>query len=76
MYLEVEDIVFTILYTMLYTIISMFMGFRLTEILNGEDGNVEKLTRHFILWPIECLVMLTLGIKMCIEDKYKEKHKK
>lgn len=70
MFLEIEDIFFTILYTMVYTIVSMYMGFRLTEILNGDDGSIEKLARHFILWPIECLFILVISIKIYFKEKY------
>lgn len=74
MFIEIEDIFFTVLYTMVYTIISMFMSFRFVDIL-GDDPSVEKLTRHFLLWPIEGLVILVLCVKYYIEEKREEEKK-
>lgn len=68
-----DDYIWTIIYTMIYTIISMYISFRLTELLNDEDGGVEKLTRHFILWPIEILFIVIIAIKCSIKDKYKKR---
>lgn len=69
-----EDVFFTILYTMVYTIISMFMSFRFVDLL-GDDPSVEKLTRHFLLWPIEGLVILVLCAKYYVEEKREEEKK-
>ena len=68
-----DDYIWTIIYTMIYTIISMNISFRLTELLNDEDGGVEKLTRHFILWPIEILFIVIIAIKCSIKDKHKKR---
>ena len=72
MFIEVEDIFFTIVYTMIYTIVSMFMSFRFVDLL-GDEPSVEKLTRHFLLWPIEGLVILTLCIKYHLEESKEKK---
>ena len=69
-----EDVFFTILYTMVYTIISMFMSFRFVDLL-GDEPSVEKLTRHFLLWPIEGLVILVLCVKYYIEEKREKEDK-
>lgn len=72
MFIEVEDIFFTIVYTMIYTIVSMFMSFRFVDLL-GDEPSVEKLTRHFLLWPIEGLVILTLCLKYHLEESKEKK---
>lgn len=72
MFIEVEDIFFTIVYTMIYTIVSMFMSFRFVDLL-GDEPSVEKLTRHFLLWPIEGLVILTLCVKYHLEESKEDK---
>lgn len=72
MFIEVEDIFFTIVYTMIYTIVSMFMSFRFVDLL-GDEPSVEKLTRHFLLWPIEGLVILTLCVKYHLEESKEKK---
>lgn len=69
-----DDFIWTILYTMVYTILSMYISFRLTELLNDEEGGVEKLTRHFILWPIEVLFIIVVCIKENVKDTKKKKH--
>ena len=69
-----EDVFFTILYTMVYTIISMFMSFRFVDLL-GDEPSVEKLTRHFLLWPIEGLVILVLCVKYYMEEKREKEDK-
>ena len=74
MVIQGEDIIWTIIYTMMYTIISMFMSFRFVDLL-GDDPSVEKLMRHFLLWPIEGLVILTLCIKCYIEEHSEDKIK-
>lgn len=70
-----EDVFFTILYTMCYTILSMFMSFRFVDLL-GDDPSVEKLTRHFLLWPVEGLVIFVLCVKYHIEEKKEESNRK
>lgn len=72
MIIQGEDVFFTILYTMVYTIISMFMSFRFVDLL-GDDPSVEKLTRHFLLWPIEGLVILVLCVKYYIAEQKEKK---
>ena len=74
MFIEVEDIFFTILYTMVWTIVSLLMSFRFVDIL-GDDPSVEKLTRHFLLWPIEGIVILTLCVKYYLEERKESKNK-
>jgi hypothetical protein len=69
MFIELEDIVFTIIFTLVYTLISSYMSFRLNDILDKEP-TVEKLTRHFLVWPIEILFILILSIKIYIKEKY------
>lgn len=69
-----EDVFWTIFYTMMYTIISMFMSFRFVDLL-GDDPSVEKLTRHFLLWPVEGLVIFVLCVKYHIEEKREEEKK-
>jgi len=58
----------------MYTIISMFISFRFVDLL-GDDPSVEKLTRHFLLWPIEGLVIFVLCVKYHIEEKKEDKIK-
>ena len=72
MFIEVGAIFFTIVYTMIYTIVSMFMSFRFVDLL-GDEPSVEKLTRHFLLWPIEGLVILTLCVKYHLEESKEKK---
>lgn len=74
MFIEVEDIFFTVIYTMIWTILSLMMSFRFVDIL-GDEPSVEKLTRHFLLWPVEGLVILTLCLKYYIAER-KENVKK
>lgn len=69
MFLEIEDVFFLILYTLVYTLISGYMSFRLNDILDKEP-TIEKLTRHFLVWPIECLFIFILSIKIYIKEKY------
>lgn len=74
MFIEPEDIFFTVVYTMAWTILSLMMSFRFVDIL-GDDPSVEKLTRHFLLWPVEGLVILTLCLKYYIAERKENKNK-
>ena len=70
----IDDLIWTIIYTIIYTIISMCMSFKLTEVLNDNDDVwVEKLARHFILWPVECLFILVISIRYYYQDRKKSK---
>lgn len=71
---ESENFIFAILFTMVYTIVSMLMSFRLTEILDNE-ASIEKLTRHFLVWPIELLFIFILSFKIYLYEKYNIKIK-
>lgn len=71
---ESENFIFAILFTMVYTIVSMLMSFRLSEVLDSE-ASIEKLTRHFLVWPIELLFIFILSLKIYLCEKYNIKLK-
>ena len=55
----IENTLWTIFFTMTYTVISVFMSFKLSEMLDNPDEiGMEKFVRHFLVWPIECLYLL------------------
>lgn len=62
-----DTIVLTILYTFFYTIFSIGMAFKMNDIF-ADDYSIEKLTKHFILWPIEGLFILILSLIVKLEE--------
>lgn len=72
MYMDFDDIWFIIFVTFAYTIGSTMMAFKLTDMLDNEPS-VEKMSRHFILWPIETLFILIISLKMYLKEKYNNK---
>lgn len=69
-----DAIFFSILYTFLYTIVSVIMSFKIAALLN-DDPSVERLARHFVLWPIETLFIGILVFKIYINENKKERRK-
>jgi len=69
MYMEIDDICFTIFFTIIYTIISTFMSFKLNDMLDKEPS-VEKMSRHFVLWPVELLFIIIISLKIYLKEKY------
>ena len=73
----IVDILWTIFYTMLYTLASVFMSFKLAEMLNNQDEiSLDIFVRHFLVWPIECLFLLIFFVRYRLGyDQKKKNHK-
>jgi len=72
MFTEGENVILAIMYTFLYTIVSVIMAFKTATLLDDELS-VERLAKHFIIWPIECLFIGILVIKVYIAENYTNK---
>ena len=67
---DVERTLFMIMFSIGYVLISSMMSFRMLDQF-GDDTDVQKLAKHFLLWPIEMLFIVILNIIIIIKD-YKE----
>ena len=70
---DTERILFMIMFSIGYVLISSMASFRMLDMF-GDDTDVQKLAKHFLLWPIEMLFIIILNIIIIVKE-YKEEHR-
>ena len=64
-----ENVLWAIFGTFVYTIVSSAMAFKMMDIFE-DHIDVTELSKHFLIWPIELLFIVILGVRYAIEERY------